>query len=146
MATIKQVALRFKRSLKREKTKRLSLACCPQKRGTCVKVHILTPKKPCSARRAIARVKLTNNKLVTCHIPGEGHNLKKFSSVLVRGGRPNDLPAVKYRVIRAARKTDLHPVFRRKSARSKYGVRNPWRLHKLRSTRGVGVRIYYNFG
>jgi len=125
MATIKQVGLRKKRRLKREKTKRLSLGCCPQKRGTCVKVHILTPRKPCSARRAITRVKLTNNKVVTCHIPGEGHNLKKFSSVLVRGGRPNDLPGVKYRVIRAAKKTDLHPVFRRKSSRSKYGVRNP---------------------
>lgn len=125
MATIKQIVLRFGRKLRKEKTKRLSLQNCPQKRGTCIKVHILTPRKPCSARRAITRVKLSNTKIVLCHIPGEGHNLKKFSSVLVRGGRPNDLPGVKFRVIRSARKTDLQPVFKRRSSRSKYGVKNP---------------------
>lgn len=65
--------------------------------------------------------------------------------MLVRGGRPNDLPAVKYRIIRAARKTDLHPVYKRKNARSKYGVKNAKRLHKIRSTRGEGTKIYYNF-
>lgn len=145
MATINQVSIKKKRILRKEKQKRLPLQNCPQKRGTCVRVTTLTPKKPCSARRAITRVKISNQVLVTCHIPGEGHNLKRFSTVLVRGGRPNDLPAVKYRIIRAARKTDLHPVYRRKSARSKYGVKNPKRLHKVRSTRGEGTKIYYNF-
>lgn len=125
MATITQLAVKKVRLLRLEKQKRRALNNCPQKRGTCVKVHILTPKKPCSARRAIARVKISNGKVVTCHIPGERHNLKRFSSVLVRGGRPNDLPAVKYRIIRGARRADLHPVYRRKSSRSKYGVKNP---------------------
>ena len=135
-----------KRHLRHEKWRRRPLWNCPQKQGTCGKVHILTPKKPCSARRAIARVRLSNAFVVTCHIPGERHNLKRFSSVLVRGGRPNDLPAVKYRIIRGARRSDLHPVYRRKSSRSKYGVKNPNRLHKLRSTRGEGIKIYYSFG
>lgn len=146
MVTFKQAAVKKSRIRKRVKNKRLSLNRCPQKRGTCIKVHILTPKKPCSARRAMTRVKLTNKKVVTCHIPGVGHNLKKFSSVLVRGGRPNDLPAVKYKVIRGAKRTDLHPVYKRKSARSKYGVKNPGRFHRIRLTRGEGQKIYYNFG
>lgn len=145
MITLRQAAVRNKRILRKIKKKRLALNKCPQKRGTCVKVYIITPKKPCSARRAFARVKLSNNKVVSCHIPGVGHNLKKFSAVLVRGGRPNDLPAVKYKVIRAARKTDLQPVLYRRRARSKYGVRNPLRIHKIRSTRGVGQKIYYQF-
>jgi small subunit ribosomal protein S12 len=125
MATLVQLAVKKIRVIRLEKQKRRALNNCPQKRGTCVKVHILTPKKPCSARRAIARVKISNGNIVTCHIPGERHNLKRFSSVLVRGGRPNDLPAVKYRIIRGARRSDLHPVYRRKSSRSKYGVKNP---------------------
>lgn len=141
-----QIAVKKFRVLRLEKRKRLALNNCPQKRGTCVKVHIITPKKPCSARRAIARVKLSNGNVVTCHIPGERHNIKRFSSVIVRGGRPNDLPAVKYRIIRGARRADLHPVYRRKSSRSKYGVKNPWRMHRIRSTRGLGQKIYYNFG
>jgi small subunit ribosomal protein S12 len=146
MATLVQLAVKKIRVIRLEKQKRRALNNCPQKRGTCVKVHILTPKKPCSARRAIARVKISNGNIVTCHIPGERHNLKRFSSVLVRGGRPNDIPAVKYRIIRGARRSDLHPVYRRKSSRSKYGVKNPWRLHRVRSTRGAGQKIYYNFG
>lgn len=146
MATLLQICLKKIRVLRLEKRKRRALNNCPQKRGTCIKVHIITPKKPCSARRAIARVKLSNGNVVTCHIPGERHNLKRFSSVLVRGGRPNDLPAVKYRIIRGARRADLHPVYRRKSSRSKYGVKNPWRLHRVRSTRGAGQKIYYSYG
>jgi small subunit ribosomal protein S12 len=146
MANLVQIAKKKTRKKRREKKKKIALANSPQKRGTCIKVHIITPKKPCSARRAIARVKLSNGNVVTCHIPGERHNLKRFSTVLVRGGRPNDLPAVKYRIIRGARRTDLHPVYRRRSSRSKYGVKNPWRLHKIRSTRGQGQKIYYNFG
>lgn len=145
MATLKQAAIKHKRVLKKQKQKRLALGKCPQKRGVCVKVYFMTPKKPCSARRAFARVKLSNQFVVSCHIPGVGHNLKKFSAVLVRGGRPNDLPAVKYRVIRAAKKTDLHPVYHRRNARSKYGVRNILRLHKVRQKRGVGEKIYYQF-
>jgi small subunit ribosomal protein S12 len=145
MVTLHQSAAKKARIARFIKRKRLALNKCPQKRGTCVKVYILTPRKPCSARRAFTRVKLSNKKIISAHIPGEGHNLKKFSVVLIRGGRPNDLPAVKYRTIRAARKTDLHPVYQRKKARSKYGVRNIHRLHKIRSTRGVGEKIYYRF-
>jgi small subunit ribosomal protein S12 len=108
---------------------------CPQRRGVCLKVHIITPRKPCSARRAIARVKLSNKKMVTCHIPGEGHNIKKYSSVLVRGGKPNDLPGVTYKVIHGAKKTDLQAIFRRKTARSKFGVKNTNRTYKIRKLR-----------
>src|ERR1700733_2619743 len=131
MTTIKQAAIKQCRVKYRKKHKKQALINCPQRRGVCVKVYVLTPRKPCSARRATTRVKLSNNKIVTCHIPGEEHNLKKFSTVLVRGGRPNDLPEVKFRVIRAARKTDLHPVYLRKKARSKYGVKNAMRLHYI---------------
>lgn len=93
----------------------------------------------------MTRVRLSNFKIVTCHIPGEGHNLKKFSTVLVHGGRPNDLPAVKYRVVRAAYKTDLQPVYKRTSARSRYGVKNAARIHKVRKTRGLGQKIFYQY-
>lgn len=144
--TFKQLAGRKPRVLRQTKNKRLAIKCCPQKRGTCMKVHTMTPKKPCSARRAFTRVKISNKNLVTCHIPGEEHNLKRFSCVLVRGGRPNDLPAVKYKVIRAARKTDLEPVYKRKSSRSKYGVKDPGRFHRIRITRGEGEMIFYAFG
>jgi small subunit ribosomal protein S12 len=142
MVTFTQLAVKKTRCGRFVKKKRLALAKCPQKRGTCVKVHIITPKKPCSARRAIARVKLSNLIVVTCHIPGETHNLKKYSSVLVRGGRPNDLPAVKYKVIRGARKTDLVPLYERKTSRSKYGAQNASRFHRIRGSRGEGARLY----
>lgn len=145
MTTFNQGAIRKKRLPRKVKKKRLALDNSPQKRGTCVKVYIMTPRKPCSARRAFTRVKISNKILVSAHIPGEGHNLKKFSAVLVRGGRPNDLPTIKYRVIRAAKRTDLHPVYQRRTSRSKYGVRNTKRFHKIRSTRGVGEKIYYVF-
>jgi len=135
MATYKQVALKKKRRPARRKHKRFALDNCPQKRGVCTKVYTQTPRKPCSARRAVTRVKLSNGKIVTCHIPGEEHNLKKFSTVLVRGGPPNDLPEVKYRVIRSAHRTDLQPVFFRRKARSKYGVRNLSRAKRTRSKR-----------
>jgi small subunit ribosomal protein S12 len=132
MVTINQLAKKKKRIIPKLKWKKLALANCPQKKGTCVKIYILTPKKPCSARRAVTRVRLSNRKIVTCHIPGVGHNLKKFSTVLVRGGRPNDLPAVKYRVIHGAKRTDLNPLFTRRKARSKYGVKDLSRLHQTR--------------
>lgn len=135
MTTLWQASYRKKRVPRKIKRTHVPLNNCPQKKGTCTKVHVITPRKPCSARRAFARVKLSNLKIVTCHIPGEGHTLKKFSVVLVRGGRPNDLPAVRYRVIRAARKTDLKPVFGRKSSRSKYGLKNLEREKHLRKKR-----------
>jgi small subunit ribosomal protein S12 len=143
MVTILQLSLKKARVGRFVKKKKLALNNCPQKRGTCMKVHILTPRKPCSARRAMTRVRLSNKITVTCHIPGEGHNLKKFSSVLVRGGRPHDLPGVKYKVIRGARKTDLQPLYLRKSARSKCGVPDPTRFHRIRGSRSEGMRIYY---
>lgn len=146
MATLHQICKKKTRIKRKIKNKKLSLNKCPQKKGICVKVYTLTPKKPCSARRAVARVKLTNLKIVTCHIPGERHNIKKFSTVIVHGGRPNDLPAVKYRLIRGAFKTDLHPVYYRKSCRSRYGVKNAHRIHRIRKTRGKGEKIFYQFG
>ena len=129
---LRQVALKQARKKRKYHDKKVALQRCPQKRGTCVKVYTLTPKKPCSARRAVCRVKLSNKNFVFCHIPGEGHNIKKFSAVLVRGGRPNDLPAVRFRVIRHV--LDLADVYLRRSARSKYGVRNTARLLRLRTT------------
>jgi len=143
MVTFSQLVVKKVRCKRFIKRKKLAINKCPQKHGTCMKVHILTPRKPCSARRAMTRVRLSNKITVTCHIPGEGHNLKKFSSVLVRGGRPHDLPAVKYKVIREAKKTDLQPLYLRKSARSKCGVPDPSRFHRLRGSRGEGSRIYY---
>lgn len=136
MATYRQIALKKKRVHKKRKQKKIALNNCPQKKGTCTKVYTITPKKPCSARRAVCRVKLSNKKLVFCHIPGIGHNLKKFSVVLVRGGRPNDLPAVKYKTIRHA--FDLLDVYKRRSSRSKYGVRNTTRA--LRTRRALNLK------
>jgi small subunit ribosomal protein S12 len=89
------------------------------------------------------RVKLSNNIMIFCHIPGEGHNIKKYSTILVRGGRPNDLPAVKYRAIRAAKRTDLQPVYKRRSARSKYGVKNITRQYKIRQKRKNIINPFY---
>jgi small subunit ribosomal protein S12 len=93
----------------------------PQKKGVCVKVFTTTPRKPNSAIRKVARVKLTTKKTITAYIPGIGHNLQKFSNVLVRGGRVKDLPGVKYHILRG--KLDCQSVSSRKQARSKYGVR-----------------------
>ena len=93
----------------------------PQKRGVCTRVATMTPKKPNSALRKVARVKLTNGIEVTCYIPGEGHNLQEHSIVLVRGGRTKDLPGVRYKVIRGA--LDTAGVAKRKQSRSKYGAK-----------------------
>ena len=95
----------------------------PQKRGVCTRVYTTTPKKPNSALRKVARVRLTNGMEVTSYIPGEGHNLQEHSVVLVRGGRVKDLPGVRYKVIRAA--LDTAGVSDRKQARSKYGAKTP---------------------
>ena len=99
----------------------MHLQACPQKRGVCTRVYTTTPKKPNSALRKIARVKLTTGKTITGYIPGEGHNLQEHSVVLVRGGRVKDLPGVKYHLIRG--KYDLHSIRKRKQSRSKYGTK-----------------------
>jgi small subunit ribosomal protein S12 len=100
-----------------------ALKNCPQKRGVCTRVYTTTPKKPNSALRKIARVRLSNKLEVTCYIPGEGHNLQEHSIVLIRGGRVKDVPGVRYHVIRGA--LDTQGVNGRKQARSKYGVKKP---------------------
>lgn len=145
MVTYKQLIQKNYRRKRLKKNKVKPLEHCPQKKATCIKVFTLTPKKPCSARRAVTRVYLNSTKKkITCHIPGETHNLKKFSTILIRGGRPADLPAVRYRAIHNSIPTyDLLPLVKRKKARSKYGVKNPFRLHKIRATRGKGEEIYY---
>ncbi len=103
------------------KTSSPALESCPQKRGVCTRVYTTTPKKPNSAQRKVARVKLSSGKRITGYIPGEGHNLQEHADVLVRGGRVQDLPGVKYHLVRG--KYGLHPVLKRKKARSKYGIK-----------------------
>jgi small subunit ribosomal protein S12 len=106
-----------------KKTSSPALRSCPQKRGVCVRVYTTTPKKPNSALRKVARVKLTNGMEVTSYIPGEGHNLQEHSVVLIRGGRVKDLPGVRYHIIRGA--LDCVGVNGRKQSRSKYGTKRP---------------------
>ena len=105
------------------KTKSPALQSCPQKRGVCVRVFTQTPKKPNSALRKVARVRLTNSIEVTSYIPGEGHNLQEHSLVLIRGGRVKDLPGVRYHVVRGT--LDTVGVAERKQSRSKYGAKRP---------------------
>jgi len=106
-----------------EKKKTLALQSCPQRRGVCTRVYTTTPKKPNSALRKVARVKLTSGYEVTAYIPGEGHNLQEHSIVLVRGGRVKDLPGVRYHIIRGA--LDASGVEDRRRGRSKYGTKKP---------------------
>ena len=105
------------------KSKSPALMACPQKRGVCTRVYTTTPKKPNSALRKIARVRLSNKMEVTCYIPGEGHNLQEHSIVLIRGGRVKDVPGVRYHIIRGA--LDTSGVDGRKQSRSHYGVKRP---------------------
>ena len=105
------------------KNKAPALDGCPQKRGVCTRVYTTTPKKPNSALRKVARVRLTNNIEVTAYIPGEGHNLQEHSIVMIRGGRVKDLPGVRYHVIRGT--LDTSGVEDRKKSRSKYGAKKP---------------------
>lgn len=105
------------------KNKAPALSACPQKRGVCTRVYTTTPKKPNSALRKVARVRLTNNIEVTAYIPGEGHNLQEHSIVLIRGGRVKDLPGVRYHIIRGT--LDTSGVEDRKKGRSKYGAKKP---------------------
>ena len=120
MPTISQL-IRHGRKVLKTKTKAPALAGCPQKRGVCTRVYTTTPKKPNSALRKVARVRLTNGIEVTAYIPGEGHNLQEHSIVLVRGGRVKDLPGVRYHIIRGA--LDTSGVDDRKKSRSKYGTK-----------------------
>lgn len=105
------------------KKKAPALDACPQKRGVCTRVYTTTPKKPNSALRKVARVRLTNSQEVTAYIPGEGHNLQEHSIVLIRGGRIKDLPGVRYHIIRGT--LDTSGVEDRKKGRSKYGAKKP---------------------
>ncbi|KPK38922.1 MAG: 30S ribosomal protein S12 [Omnitrophica WOR_2 bacterium SM23_29] len=122
MPTIVQL-IRLGREQKRKRTKSPALKRCPQKRGVCLQVRTMTPKKPNSALRKIARVRLTNSVEVTAYIPGEGHNLQEHSIVLVRGGRVKDLPGVRYHIVRGT--LDTAGVTQRKKSRSKYGAKMP---------------------
>jgi small subunit ribosomal protein S12 len=120
MPTINQL-IRFGRELKEKKTKSPALKGCPQRRGVCLQVRTMTPKKPNSALRKIARIRLTTGIEVTGYIPGEGHNLQEHSIVLVRGGRVKDLPGVRYHIVRGT--LDASGVNTRKKSRSKYGAK-----------------------
>jgi small subunit ribosomal protein S12 len=120
MPTIQQL-IRKSRVQKAKKSKSPALSSCPQKRGVCLQVKTMTPKKPNSALRKIARVRLSNKVEVTSYIPGEGHNLQEHSIVLVRGGRVKDLPGVRYHMVRGT--LDTAGVAKRKQSRSKYGTK-----------------------
>ena len=122
MPTINQL-IKHGRERRAEKSKTPIMSQCPQKRGVCLSVSTTSPKKPNSALRKIARVRLTNKQEGTVYIPGEGHNLNEHSSVLIRGGRVRDLPGVRYHIIRGA--LDTAGVAKRKQARSKYGAKRP---------------------
>ncbi|MDI9408668.1 MAG: 30S ribosomal protein S12 [Candidatus Pacebacteria bacterium] len=122
MPTINQL-IRTPRTPKRVRNKVPALESCPQKRGVCTRVYTTTPKKPNSALRKVARVRLTNGFEVTSYIPGEGHNLQEHSVVMIRGGRVKDLPGVRYHIIRGT--LDTQGVKDRKQRRSKYGAKRP---------------------
>ena len=122
MPTINQL-LKKSRILVKSRNKVPALNGCPQKRGVCIKVYTTTPKKPNSALRKVARVRLSNGEEVTAYIPGEGHNLQEHSVVLIRGGRVKDLPGVRYHVLRG--NLDTQGVTTRKQQRSKYGAKKP---------------------
>ena len=122
MPTIQQL-VRKGRKTEKEKSDAPALEGSPQRRGVCTRVYTTTPKKPNSALRKVARVRLTNGNEVTAYIPGEGHNLQEHSIVLVRGGRVKDLPGVKYHIVRGA--LDAAGVQDRRQGRSKYGTKKP---------------------
>jgi small subunit ribosomal protein S12 len=122
MPTIQQLVRKGRKKIK-DKSKAPALDSCPQRRGVCVRVYTTTPKKPNSAMRKVARVRLTNGKEVNAYIPGEGHNLQEHSIVLIRGGRVKDLPGVRYHLIRGT--LDAAGVTGRLKSRSKYGAKRP---------------------
>ena len=135
MPTLNQLV---RKGLKRVVTKTSSpaLKSAPQKRGVCTRVYTSTPKKPNSALRKVARVRLTNNMEVTCYIPGEGHNLQEHSIVLIRGGRVKDLPGVRYHIVRGA--LDASGVDGRNRSRSKYGTKRKKADAKGAPAKGAG--------
>lgn len=120
MPTINQLC-KLKRKFKQKINKTPALKACPQKKGVCIKVFTRTPKKPNSAIRKLVRLRLTNNYRVMAYIPGEGHNLQEYSTVLIRGGRVKDLPGIKYHLLRG--KLDFSGLRNRKTSRSKYGTK-----------------------
>ena len=122
MPTINQLIRKGRKKVVK-KSKRPDLESCPQRRGVCMQVMTRTPKKPNSALRKVARVRLSNGREITAYIPGEGHNLQEHSIVLVRGGRVRDLPGVRYHIVRGTR--DAAGVDGRKRGRSKYGTKAP---------------------
>lgn len=122
MPTIQQL-IRKGRKPKASRSKSPDLTSCPQRRGVCLRVFTATPKKPNSALRKVARVRLVNGMEVTAYIPGEGHNLQEHSTVMIRGGRVKDLPGVRYHIIRGT--LDTQGVSDRRQGRSKYGVKRP---------------------
>ena len=122
MPTISQLIRKGRKRIQ-TKTDSPALRNCPQKRGVCVRVYTTTPKKPNSALRKVARVRLTNGMEVTTYIPGEGHNLQEHSIVLIRGGRVKDLPGIRYHVVRGT--LDSVGVDARRNGRSKYGAKRP---------------------
>ncbi len=122
MPTINQLVKKGRKAIKK-KTSSPALKECPQKRGVCIRVYTTTPKKPNSALRKVARVRLTNAMEVTSYIPGIGHNLQEHSVVLIRGGKVKDLPGVRYHIIRGT--MDAVGVQNRKQGRSKYGAKRP---------------------
>lgn len=122
MPTINQL-VRNRRVQRKARSKSPALVSCPQKRGVCTRVYTQTPKKPNSALRKVARVRLTTGMEVTSYIPGVGHNLQEHSVVLIRGGRVKDLPGVRYHIVRG--KLEAHGVQDRRQSRSKYGAKRP---------------------
>jgi small subunit ribosomal protein S12 len=120
MPTINQLCKK-KRKQKKKLNKTPALEKCPQKKGLCTKIFLRTPKKPNSALRKVAKLKLSNNKRITAYIPGEGHNLQSYSTAIVRGGRVKDLPGVKYHLVRGL--LDFSGLKTRKTSRSKYGAK-----------------------
>jgi len=122
MPTVEQLVRKGRKKIV-EKSKSRALDSCPQRRGVCTRVYTTTPKKPNSAMRKVAKVRITNGQEVIAYIPGEGHNLQEHSIVLIRGGRVKDLPGVRYHIIRGA--LDTAGVEGRKQRRSKYGAKRP---------------------
>jgi len=120
MPTIQQLIRKGRKTFKK-KSKSSALDSCPQRRGVCLRVYTTTPKKPNSAMRKVARVRLSNGKEINAYIPGEGHNLQEHSIVLIRGGRVKDLPGVRYHILRGT--IDTSGVQNRKQSRSKYGCK-----------------------
>jgi len=122
MPTFNQLIKKSRKTRKITPTRAPALESSPQKKGTCLRVFTMTPRKPNSALRKVARLRLFNDRYVTAYIPGEGHNLQKYGDVLVRGGRIKDLPGIKYTIVRG--KFDIISVTNKKQGRSKYGTVN----------------------